>query len=905
MDEFRFLFENSLVDVVCVSETWFSTLINNKQINVDGYKVFRSDRASHGGGVAVFVKNGIKCKWLCSQPAESEIEYIFLEIIKIDGTKALLGCIYRPNNNVELQPLISAIAPLHLSYSDIILVGDFNSNILKDNTLNDIMLTFGLQAVNKTQPTHFTKQTQTLLDLFFISDLNKARLFDQLSVPAFSKHDLIFLTYNFEKTASSTPLKYRDYRNIDYIELNRIFDEINWDYIYYNASVDSQVDFLQNNISNLYNICVPLKTKQCRPTAKPWFCTNIKNLILLRNNAYNKWKRYRTENFLNQFKNLRKKVIHAINDAKASFYSSKFTEAISSKQTWKQIKNIGVCAKNLNSICDINVDINKLNEKFVQSLVPEADSYLNSTDVPENDCDNMLLENVPENDCDNRLSFINVNQCDVFESFSKIKSNATGFDEIEPRFFDLLLPKLLPYVCHIFNTIITTSTFPRNWKLAKVIPIAKSNGDYRPISILSYLSKAFEQIISKQILTFVEANSMLNRKQSGFRKSRSCTTAIIDVTEDIRIFHDKSFITFLLLLDFSKAFDTIDHDILCSKLYNLYRFSRTAIKLVKSYLSNRSQAVILLSQTSSFLPIKTGVPQGSVLGPLLFSLYANDLPSVLKSCNYHMYADDVQLYHSCSVININQSLSLINEDLNSIHKWASRNKLNLNPSKTKCLIIYKRPFPHDNLHRLVINSTPIEYVDSATNLGFIFNNTLSWNTHVNKAICKTIFKLRTLWNTQHLIPMKVRLLIAKTYLLPTLLYGAEVFGNCDFASYQKLKVGFNNIARYVFAIRRSEHITSSANKLFGMTFGRVLEYKALTFLHKIINKKEPPYLYEKLNFSQSTRVNNIIPKRCIHLSSQRQFFLYAVRLWNNLPNYLKHICRDSQFQSELKKHFSE
>ena len=446
--------------------------------------------------------------------------------------------------------------------------------------------------------------------------------------------------------------------------------------------------------------------------------------------------------------------------------------------------------------------------------------------VPETSCDNSsprLLPPVPDENCDNRFSFHNITQSDVLLAFAKIKSNATGVDNIEPRFFKILLPKLLPYVCHLFNTILTTSTYPKQWKLAKILPVLKPNGDFRPIAILSYLSKAFEHLCLVQMHEFISSNSLLNTKQSGFRKNRSCATTIIDVTEEIRVFHDKKFVTFLLLLDFSKAFDTIDHNILCSKLYNKFRFSKTAVKLIKSYLTGRHQAVYLPSRNSCFLPVSTGVPQGSILGPLLLSIYINDLPDTLRHCNYHLYADDVQLYYSCCPSDVEHAIALINEDLRALFNWSCLKKLLLNPSKSKCIVVNKNNFPTESISKLTVNSEPIEYVNKAKNLGFTFNNTLNWDHHINEAIFKTVGKIRALWRTQKLLPQHVRQLIAKTYLLPTLFYGVEAFAGCREESRRKLNVALNDIARYVFAIHRGEHITSFANKLLGMPFGKYME----------------------------------------------------------------------------------
>jgi len=200
----------------------------------------------------------------------------------------------------------------------------------------------------------------------------------------------------------------------------------------------------------------------------------------------------------------------------------------------------------------------------------------------------------------------------------------------------------------------------------------------------------FENIVASQINNFISANSNLNDHQSGFRENRSCTSAILRITEDIRQQTDNSYVTFLILLDYSKAFDTVNHEILCSKLKNLYFFSNTAVKLLCSYLKNRRQYVVSSNICSSFAYLKRGVPQGSVLGPLLFTIYINDLPSVLSTCNVHLYADDVQMYVSRPLNRISECLDICKMELAKVNEWAKNNGLAINPLKSKCFIIFKK-----------------------------------------------------------------------------------------------------------------------------------------------------------------------------------------------------------------------
>lgn len=892
IDEFRHVFENSGLNIICISETWFSESITDTMASIQGYKLFRNDRKDGYGGVAIYVKRELACKIKSTNNKNSndKVEHLILEAC-YDGRKFLIGTVYRPNSRIDLADFYKIMQGLTPLYNDVVIAGDFNSNLLSDYRIIDDMKSLGLYPTNTTVPTHFSSTNSTLLDLFFVSNKKSILIYDQLSASCFSRHDLIFLTYDILLQPSDNLIYYRNFKLFTQNALEEETNRVDWSCIYYMLTVNEQLAFLEYHVLNLFNKLVPLKKRNIKSSQKPWFTTQIKLSIEQRDIAYSRWKRYKTTELYNNYRIARKIANKTIRQAKASYYAEKFSNSASSGKTWKTIREIGVVRQK--TIDNIQYsDPNLINKNFLNTPIPAANHF-----YYENYQDNIIPER--------QFSFDCVSQFDVLKSCLSIKSKAIGVDEIHPTFIKHILPYILPVITHIFNHIILTSTYPKRWKQAKVLPKPKSPSEYRPIAILPYLSKAFEKLLHVQITKYLTNNNLLTSKQSGFRAKNSCITALADVAEDLRKELDEGQMTMLVLLDHSKAFDTVDHIILLQKLEKMMHFSSTSSKLIQSYLSGREQCVeINLSLKSTFLPVTRGVPQGSILGPLLFSIYVNDLPNQLKHCNIRMFADDVQLYISNKNTNF---VDQLNEDLKRVSLWASANGLSLNPKKSKCILLHKRTQHVVEIPKIYINNQQIEVVNKAKNLGVIFNSTLTWSDHVTNACGKTFSMLRTLWPTQYCTPLKIRMLLAKTYLIPTLTYACEIFSNCDAKSKSRLNVTYNNITRYVFGLKlygNNEHISFYAKKLFGVHFNDLMQIRTLILLHKIITTKEPDHLYSRLRFGRYGRNKTLIQARHHTLVSNWQFFIVAIRLWNIIPPSIRETSNALLFRKRIFQYYS-
>lgn len=422
----------------------------------------------------------------------------------------------------------------------------------------------------------------------------------------FSRHDLLFLTYAFDANPTTNVFSYRDFKSINYLTLYEDVMLIDWNAIFYMLEVDEQLEYLVYHIRYLYDKHVPQKTKTTSGNQDPWIDNEVEALMVQRDLAYARWKKFKISELQDEYKHLRNRVVSLTRHKKSLYYGSHFEEAVNTGHTWQRIRKIGI-GRRLNIISS-HLSPEELNNNFVNIPMtsPRYDVYTNMG----NSVQTHLFE------------FLCVNQSEVWESTMGIKSNAIGPDVIDPKFFKIISPFLLTHVTHIFNTIILKSQFPKIWKQSKIIPLPKSGNQYRPIAILSYISKVFEHLINKQIRDHLLANSLLSNFQSGFRSDHSCLTALQKVSEDLRNNMDGNLISILVLLDHSKAFDSVDHDILCIKLDNFFNFSPHSTNLIKSYLSSRSQFVVIGTQQSKALNVSRGVPQGSILGPLLYSMYS-------------------------------------------------------------------------------------------------------------------------------------------------------------------------------------------------------------------------------------------------------------------------------------------
>jgi hypothetical protein len=410
----------------------------------------------------------------------------------------------------------------------------------------------------------------------------------------------------------------------------------------------------------------------------------------------------------------------------------------------------------------------------------------------------------------------------------------------------MLVPIILPHITYLLNSGLTKSIFPDAWKIAVVTPIAKVNtpatvNDFRPISILPILSKVFERIIHNQINSYVAKHNLLNDCQSGFRANHSTTTALLKVVDDITSNIEEDRVGILILLDFSKAFDKVDHAILLSKLCCEYNFSRSACQLIHSYLHLRRQSVKYLDTFSDTIFITSGVPQGSILGPILFSLYINQIGQSFQQTNniyYHLYADDLQIYSFGHVKAVGDVINNLNLALSNVSDWSNLNNLQINPVKSQAIILSSKKHIGEPSNHLVINNHRINFYPKVKSLGLIIDNKLNWSAHVNNLCGKIYGILSKLWYTSKFLTSNIKRHIIRTVVGPLLTYCSSIYSECSKKAKKKLNVAFNSCARYIYSKKIGDSISLLSKSIFDLSLDKYLELSSLIFLFGLIKKKK-------------------------------------------------------------------
>ena len=614
---------------------------------------------------------------------------------------------------------------------------------------------------------------------------NVATNINSIKVPeiGLSDHFPIFLTRKtncIEPKLSHHTINYRSFKLFDeQLFLNEL-QSAPWHIIKIFDDTNDTLETWSSMFLEIVDKHMPLKTLKYKQQPK-WLTPDIIEAMRTRD-------RYKSLNDDLQYKIWRNRVVSLIKQSKKAQYTAIIDENNNNPSSvWKLFKEIGINKRKSNvSIPTVKIDgeeaedptimANAFNKFFVSIASNLKEPIENSNfEKLKAFCDNQVSDGTI-------FSIPEISQ-EYIEKFLKHidVSKATGCDNIGPRLLKIAAPYIAESITYICNQSIKNSQFPEKWKEAKVTPLHKGGpkediNNYRPISILPVISKLLEKHIHDSLIAFLTRYQLLHKNQSGFRPNHSCETALIGMVCKWLDSINRGSLIGSVMIDFKKAFDLVDHSILLKKLKH-YKLSDNTLSWFASYLSSRKQKVSLNNITSDDEIITDGVPQGSILGPLLFLMFINDLPLYTDSANTDFYADDTTLYvcgKSLEIIERNLQIAL-----DCLAKWCKCNGMLINTTKTKVILItthQKRTSLINGQLSLNLNDDRLNMITNDKVLGIVLDNNLTWSQHINKVCKKITSNLWLLARIKDYLNIPHRVQFYKTYIQPHIDYCNTVWG---------------------------------------------------------------------------------------------------------------------------------
>lgn len=688
------------VSVIAITETWLTEDVLDSEVLPDKYNIIRKDRyetraGQRGGGVLIGIDSCLSSRRRPDLEA-ADCEIMVCEIQSSDQRSPKTGivlCYRAPSSDVAafVAALDCTLNNVSAVYRDYCVLGDFNLPAIdwrhpEDCTIATHANFIQVTLSNSLQQINFVSSNahNHLLDLVFTTDASLLSNVSELPCNFPSDHIVLHACFNFvlpNNVKSSGRMMY-NYNRADFDCINRALCE----------SLSSE--FSQSDVDDAWNrwdftvkTVIDANVPKCRRRKHdpPWFDAEMRHLVNLKRSAWKKAKKKNTEHLWNKFKELRRKVKTAIRN-KQEMYISGLGDAfkMNPKRFWSHFRSITKYKAIPCSLSDGESECHEPKAKAHLFNVYFCSVFTVDRDIPLRPCP---IESDPiqpplftSEQIRSVMKSLNVNKASTPEDISHVVLKACR-------------ETLSTSLATMFNLSMSQGKVPNEWKKGFIVPIHKKGEkhlvqNYRPVSLLSSVSKIMERCVADYIFDCISAR--LHVLQHGFMKNRSSSTQLLKVYNTIGSVLDAGGQVDVIFLDFTKAFDSVSHACLLYKLQYVFGFDERLLKWFESYLSNRSQCVIIEGERSDWKPVTSGVPQGSILGPLLFLLFINDMPDVIVSSTVALFADDCKVF---KVIRNERDCQLLQDDLKKLNDWSTKWNMNFNASKCKIMRITRSNSP--------------------------------------------------------------------------------------------------------------------------------------------------------------------------------------------------------------------
>ena len=909
---------SDLVDVLTIAETKIDGSFSTPQFLLKNFKTpFRLDVSDRSGGLMTYIRADIPSRLLMEYKFPIDIQILPIEL-NLKKAKWLLLSIYR-NPKQDLNYFLNYLAEVILFYSrydSILINGDFN--VEPDNHELSRFLACNHLHNHVKEKTCWKSANGTCIDLI-VSNKKYSLMNTGTIETGLSDHHLLVYTM-LKTTYQKLPpkvIKYREWK---------FFDEYNFKFelarcLQYNNdfNVNSYFNF-EKVFKYVLDKHAPVKTKFLRGNNQPHVTKELRKAIMLRSKLKNKANRTKNALDLEQFRRQRNFVVTLNRKTKRSFFAD---TQHSQEGFWKAVspyfgKKSGVSEERILLVEDNNIisDESKLSTIFnsyfnsiTDSLkIPEIPGLIAITDDPVSNAISKFAQhpsiNTIKNSCRNdgtEFELSKISRETLIKEVIALNPKKAVSGAIPIKALKVAIHECADTLTSIFNTcIVESSSFPDELKLAEIIPAHKKNettdkSNYRPISLLPVISKVYERIFVKQLEPFVD--KFLSKFLCGFRKGYSCQHSLLNMIRKWKACLNKSGVVGSVLMDLSKAFDCLPHDLLIAKL-NAYGIGRGTLRLLANYLNKRKHYTRVGSTISGILEVLLGVPQGSVLGPLLFNIFINDLLLLCREdiCNF---ADDNTM-SVCSV-NLPDALYRINNEIGIVLNWFCGNGMVANPHKFQLIFL---GIGHEQVINIKIGALTITSAKEVKLLGITLDSKLSFFPHVVKICGKAMAKIKTLRRIRKYLTQKQADSLFHSYIMSPFNYCPLVWMFCS----KQANTLLNSTHFKGLRARYSD---------FSSTFDELLQISNSTYIHsknlrlmlfevyKTVNHLNPEIMWDSFNVK---KVNKYTLRRGENLEiplarttrAKNSFDFRAIMAWNQLAAKVKNASSLNKFKAHVK-----
>jgi len=900
---------------VCLSETHITEKVYDSELHIENYSFVRCNSFSaHTGGVTIYVKKNIDFEILINEMKENNwfcaIKTNYIE-------KCVYGVLYHSpsSSNADFIEIFENWCDdLFENANDckILITGDFNIDFSVENfyqkKLKETIQSFGLIQMSNNF-TRITDTSKTIIDLVLTND--KTIKVVVASEDKISDHETLIIDVNsINKFKEEEEKEITCWKKYSSEALKIELKKIDWNTVN-NYEINERARIINENLINSVNKLLVTK-KILKADQNKWFDNELKTL---EKRVQQCRKEIGKSTNSKEYKAIRNIYKNKIRSASCNdIYKKIEKHKDDPKELWKELKKLTDYKTKTKSyiefesqnIFDKSEISNKFNDYFISSIKKINESIPLESD-PRFKIDNLEIDN-------SRQFLFRLVERKEIEDIIKNMKKKSSLDNLNITVFNDAFEVIGDVFTKLINDILLTGVFPNIYKISTVIPIEKVKNtikceDFRPINMLTIEEKILEQIVKVQLLKYIEDQNILCSQQSGFRSKYSCETALNLAIDGWKGELQLKKIIAVVFLDLKRAFETIDRNRLLQKLHKI-GIRGVALKLFKSYLTNRSQRCRYEGDISQDKPNDLGVPQGTVIGPLLFILYINDIVQSVLSSNVLLFADDTLI--TISGDSSEEVQRKLNTDLALVYKWLNINKLKLNVDKTKCMIITNKNIQKDEII-INIGGATIERVAHLKYLGILLDDALKLDEHID-FICKKMGrKYGFMKRINKKLTTSSKILLYKSTIATHIEYCSTMLFLANEGQKTRLQKMQNKIMRLILKCGRRTKIKWMLDTLQWLSVRQRLDLNTMIFLYKIVHKNMPEYLTEKIihirdKHDYNTRVaaagNFGLPKMTM-AGSQNCLFYKGVRMFNGLDYEIKNAKTINEFKNKMIKYLKQ